>query len=463
MTRIAEPGTENPGPGNPYLVDNFAPVRDERDDPDLEVTGAIPPGLRGLLLRNGPDPIVDPDPAGYHWFMGDGMLHGIELADGKAHYRNRWVRTSDACAALGEPAPDDAPPPVNGLGAKANTHIVTHAGRIFALVESSLPTEVRPDLSTVGATDFDGALTTPFTAHPKLDPVTGELHFFGYDFFGPPFLRYHALDARGMLVKTEPIALPNPVMVHDFAITNRSIVFLDLPVVFDMELVGKQPFPFAWRPEHGARVGVMPRTGGSDDVVWCEVEPCYVYHPLNAYDDPDGNVVIDVVRYPDMFHAERFGPGATASPTLDRWTVDLATRRVTTERVDDISQEFPRIDERLTGRVHRYGYTAEVSVGEHWTGFGALRKHDLVAGTVERHDPGAGRQAAEPVFVPASPDAGEDDGWILSVVYDAGRDGSDLVIVDATDFTAPPVATVHLRRRVPFGFHGSWVDGASLG
>ena len=462
MTRTADPGTENPGPGNPYLVDNFAPVRDERDDADLEVTGSIPPELHGLLLRNGPNPIVDPDPASYHWFLGDGMLHGIELTGGKAGYRNRWVRTSEACAALGEAPPVDAPPPVNGLGAKANTHVVTHAGRIFALVESSLPTEVRADLSTVGATDFDGALTTPFTAHPKLDPVTGELHFFGYDFFGPPFLRYHVLDARGALVRTEPIAIPGPVMMHDFAITNRSVVFLDLPVVFDVALVGKQPFPFTWRPEHGARVGVMPRTGASDDVVWCEIEPCYVYHPLNAYDDADGNVVMDVVRYPDMFQAEVFGPGATASPTLERWNIDPAKRRVATELVDDVGQEFPRIDERVTGRVHRYGYTVEVAVGDHWNGLGGLRKHDLVAGAVERHDPGAGRQASEPVFVPASPDAGEDEGWILSVVYDAGRDTSDLIVVDATDFTAPPVATVHLRRRVPFGFHGSWMSGASL-
>jgi len=457
MTSVHHPGIENP-----YLTGNFAPVRDERDDPDLEVTGSIPAGLDGLLLRNGPNPVVDPDPASYHWFLGDGMLHGIELTGGKAHYRNRWVRTSEACAALGESPPVDALPPVNGLGAKANTHVVTHAGRIFALVESSLPTEVRADLSTVGATDFDGTLTTPFTAHPKLDPMTGELHFFGYDYFGPPFLRYHVLDARGALVRTEPIAIPGPVMMHDFAITNRSVVFLDLPVVFDMALVGKQPFPFTWRPERGARVGVMPRTGASDDVAWCEIEPCFVYHPLNAYDDADGNVVMDVVRYPDMFRAEVFGPGATASPTLDRWTIDPAKRSVATEHIDDVGQEFPRIDERLTGRVHRYGYTVEVAVGEHWNGLGGLRKHDLVAGTVERHEPGDGRQASEPVFVPASPDAGEDEGWILSVVYDAGRDSSDLVIVDATDFTAPSVATVHLPRRVPFGFHGSWVGGVSL-
>jgi carotenoid cleavage oxygenase len=448
---------------NPYLLGNFAPVRDERDDPDLEVTGAIPEALDGLLLRNGPNPVLDPDPSQYHWFLGDGMLHGVELRDGRARYRNRWVRTAQACDALGEPHPTDAPPEVNGIQAKANTHVVAHGGRIYALVESSLPTEVRPDLSTVGAVDLDGRLSTPFTAHPKSDPLTGELHFFGYDFFGPPFLRYHVLGPGGALIRTEEIEIPGPVMAHDFAITHSKVVFLDLPVLFDMALVGAQPFPFTWRPEHGARVGVMPRTGGSDDVVWTEVEPCYVYHPLNAYDEPDGNVVLDVVRYPDMFATEVYGPGASSPPRLERWTIDSGRGRAATELLDDASQEFPRIDERLTGRVHRYGYTTEAQVGETWATLGSLRKHDLVRGSVERHDVGAGRAAGEPVFVPAAPDAAEDEGFVLSVVHDAGRDSSDVLVIDATDFTAPPVAAIHLRRRVPFGFHGSWVAGGSLG
>ncbi|HEU5302790.1 MAG TPA: carotenoid oxygenase family protein [Acidimicrobiia bacterium] len=446
---------------NPYLAGNFAPVRDERDDDALDVTGAIPPELTGLLLRNGPNPILDPDPAAYHWFLGDGMLHGIELAAGNARYRNRWVRTADACAALGEPAPLDAPPAVNDIGAKANTHVVAHAGRIYALVESSLPTEVRPDLSTVGARDFDGRLTSAFTAHPKIDPISGEMHLFGYDFMGPPFLRYHVVDAKGALSRTEEIDLPGPVMMHDFAITASSVVWLDLPVVFDVSTFGTRPFPFVWRPEHGARVGVMPRLGGNADVIWIEIEPCYVYHPLNAYDDADGNVVLDLVKYPDMFASELYGPGASAGTRLERWTIDARAGRVATELLDDASQEFPRVDDRQAGRVHRYGYATEAGIGEHWVGLGSLRKHDLVRGTVERHDVGAGA-AGEPVFVPSAPDAGEDEGWVLSVVYDAARDASDVRIIDATDFAAAPVATVHLPRRVPYGFHGSWVEGASL-
>jgi carotenoid cleavage oxygenase len=451
--------TATEAPLNPYLVGNFAPVRDERDDAELAVTGAIPRELDGLLLRNGPNPILDPDPAAYHWFNGDGMLHGIELRGGRARYRNRWVRTRTACEALGEPAPT-GPPEVNGIATSANTQLVAHGGCIYALVESSLPTEVHPDLSTVGAADFGGRLTTPFTAHPKRDPASGEMVFFGYD-LAPPYLRYHVLDPNGTLVRTEAIELPGSVMVHDFGVTASRVVWLDLPVVFDANLAGRQPFPFTWRPDHGARVGVMPRSGGNADVAWIDVEPCYVYHVLNAYDAAGGTVVVDVVRYPDMFASEVYGPGASAPPRLDRWTIDPVARTVATDTLDDASQEYPRVNDGYAGRQHRYGYTSEIEVGTSWANHGSLRKHDLLVGRTERHNVGPGRAAGEPVLAAASA-TGEDHGWVLSVVYDAERDASDVIVVDATNFEAAPVATIHLARRVPFGFHGSWIPSASL-
>jgi carotenoid cleavage dioxygenase len=447
-------------PTNPYLVGNFAPVRDERDDASLAVTGAIPPELSGLLLRNGPNPILDPDPATYHWFLGDGMLHGIEISGGQAQYRNRWVRSRVVCEALGEPAPT-GPAEVNGFPVWANTNVVAHAGRIYALVESGLPTAMHPDLSTVGPFDFGGKLATPFTAHPKIDPASGEMLFFGYDFTAP-YLRYHVVDPGGNLVRSEPIDLPHSVMIHDFGVTATKVVWLDLPVVFDLQLVARQPFPYTWRPEHGARVGVMPRGGGNADVTWIDIDPCYVYHALNAYDAVDGTVVIDVVRYPDMFATEIHGPGASAWPRLDRWTIDGSAGTVRSDTLDDAGQEFPRINDRRAGREHRYGYTAETDVADSWIGHRGLRKHDLVASRTERHDVGDGRAAGEPVFAAAEADTGEDAGWVLSVVYDARRDTSDVIVVDATHFQAQPVATIHLPRRVPFGFHGSWIPGASL-
>jgi carotenoid cleavage dioxygenase len=446
---------------NRYLIGNFAPVKDELTVTDLPVEGAIPKELNGRLLRNGPNPIA-PDPAAYHWFSGDGMLHGVELHDGKAaSYRNRWVRTDQASSLLGEDPIPGQPQDVFPAGSSvANTHVVAHAGRIFALVEVCLPTQVRPDLSTVGRYDFGGKLRSPMTAHPKVDPVTGEMVFFGYDVFGPPWLRYHVVNADGELVRSEDIDIQGPSMVHDFAITERNVVFLDLPVVFDFDLVGKRPFPAEWKPDYGARVGVMPRDGGNADVRWFDVELCYVFHPLNAYDD-NGNVVIDVARHPKMFATDIYGP-AEQPPTLDRWTIALDAGKVLEERIDDRPQEFPRVADRVVGRRHRYGYATHFGIDDAGIQLGGLLKHDLQAGTAETRSFGRGTHASEGVFVGASDGAGEDEGWVLSIVYDEGRDASDLVVLDATDFTGSPVATVHLPQRVPFGFHGSWVpEGAA--
>jgi carotenoid cleavage oxygenase len=441
---------------NRYLVGNFAPVKDELTVTDLPIEGAIPTELSGRLLRNGPNPIA-PDPAAYHWFIGDGMLHAVELRDGKAaSYRNRWVRTDQAIELLGDDPIPGQPADVFPAGSSvANTHVVSHAGKIFALVEVCLPTQVRPDLSTVGRYDFGGRLRSPMTAHPKMDPVTGEMLFFGYDIFGPPWLRYHVVNSDGELVRSEDIDIKGPSMVHDFAITERNVVFLDLPVVFDFDLVGKRPFPAEWKPDYGARVGVMPRDGGNADVRWFDVELCYVFHPLNAFDD-DGSVVIDVARHPKMFATDIYGP-AEQPPTLDRWTIDLGAGKVIEERLDDRPQEFPRVSDGVVGRRHRYGYAAHFGIDDSGIQFGGLLKHDLDTGNSEARTFGPGTHAGEGVFVAASDDAGEEEGWVLSVVYDQGRDASDLVVLDATDFTGSPVATVHLPQRVPFGFHGSWV------
>jgi carotenoid cleavage dioxygenase len=389
------------------------------------------------------------------------MLHGIELSGGKARYRNRWVRTPQACAALGEAVPNWATA-TNGLPAPANTSVVPHAGRIFALVESGLPTQVSSDLSTLGPFDFDGRLTGTFTAHPKVDPATGELLFFGYELFTEPYVNFHVVDANGALIRSQGVDIPRPVMMHGFSVTATRVVWLDLPVVFDVNLVGQQPFPFTWRPENGARVGVMSRRSDDAKVVWIDIDPCYVYHDFNAYDDVDGNIVLDVVVYPDMFETDLYGPG-WVSPSLQRWTIDPVAGRVAMKHLDDRSEEFPRINDRFSGVPYRYGYSTELEVGPTWWKLGGLRKHDLRLGRTERHDVGPGGAASEPVFIPAGDDNGEDAGWVVSVVYDAGRDTSDVIVVDASDFSGPPAAVIHLRQRVPFGFHGAWISGPSLG
>ena len=428
-----------------HLRGNYAPVEQEVTAYDLPVEGAVPPELAGLYLRNGPNP-----KSGWsaHWFLGDGMLHGVRLEGGRASwYRNRWVRTRSLTEGLSFVREDGT---VDRSVGVANTAVVAHARRIFALVESSFPTEVTGELETVGVHDFGGRLDTAMTAHPKVCPETGELHFFGYA-FAPPFLTYHRADAAGKLVQSERIEVPGPTMIHDFAITRDRVVFMDLPVVFDPALVAEGRFPYRWSDDYGARVGIMPRGGSNADVRWFEVEPCYVFHPLNACDEGDA-VVMDVARYRELWRkdSQTFEPAR-----LHRWRLDLATGKGTEQALDDRAIEFPRVDGRRVGLPHRFGWA--VSSPTSIVDPTALVKYDLVSGRVEAHDFGPGFAPGEGVFVPASGRAGEDEGFVLAYVHDRSRDGSELVILDAASFAGPPVARVRLPQRVPFGFHGAWV------
>jgi carotenoid cleavage dioxygenase len=276
-----------------WLDGHLAPVPDETDAYNLRVTGTLPPGLTGRYFRNGPNPKPG-EPSG-HWFTGHGMLHGVRLRDGRAEwYRNRWVQTE----AFTEGKPfvrDDYS--FDRRAVRANTHVVPHAGKIWALVENGFPYEVTPELGTAGPCDFGGRLTTARTAHPKEDPVTGDLLFFGYGVF-PPYLTYHRLSADGTLVESREVEVPGPTMMHDFAITEHHVVWLDLPVVFDLDmaLAGTSGLPYRWDDGYGARLGVMPRDG-SGGVRWFDVDPCYVFHVGNAHEDAAGRIVLDGARY----------------------------------------------------------------------------------------------------------------------------------------------------------------------
>lgn len=446
---------------NPYLEGNFAPVLEElTEDHPLPVTGVIPPDLDGHLLRNGPNPAVVPaDTAQYHWFTGDGMIHDVSLAGGKAvGYRNRWVRTRKLAAEIGTDPPKGPQEPLNG---PANTHVIRHAGTTLALVESGFPHALSNDLERARIHDFDAALASPMTAHPKVDPATGQLLFFGYDVFGPPFLRYHTVDSTGALTRSQEITIPRAAMMHDFGVTASRVVFMDLPVVFDLDLAATgRSLPFRWMPEAGSRIGVMPRDGDDGDVTWIGIDPVYVFHVLNAYDDGDA-VVMDVIRYDSVFDTAPGGTITSTPPALARWTIDPAGNRVDEVRLDDAPVEFPRIDDEVAGRPHRYGYGMLLGSEPGTDESIGLIKYDFQRDETTRFDPGEYQAPGEPVFVRAADGRGEDEGWVLSVVYDRTRDASDLVILDATSFAGPPVATVHLPARVPFGFHGSWLPSTS--
>src|SRR4029079_485773 len=268
-----------------HMAGHLAPVPDEIDAVDLPADGALPPELTGRYLRNGPNPL--PGEPSRHWFVGHGMVHGIRLRDGRAErYRNRCVRTRGL---RGEwmIKPDGTVARSVGV---ANTHVIAHAGRIMALVESSFPHVLTPELATVGPCDFDGRLTTAMTAHPKTDPATGELHFFGYG-FAPPFLTYHRLSAWRERVTSACIAVPGPTMMHDFATTARHAVFLDLPMTFSLQRLSTG-MPYGWDDAYGARIGLMPldRPG---EVTWFDVDPAYVFHVGNAATAPSGRGALD--------------------------------------------------------------------------------------------------------------------------------------------------------------------------
>jgi len=472
---------------NPYLEGPFAPVREEVTAFDLPVDGTIPDHLDGRYLRNGPNPLGDVDPASYHWFTGNGMVHGVRLRDGKAEwYRNRWVRNAETAKALGEPKRLG---PVFGADFGANTNVIGHAGRTFAIVEGGFrPYELADDLDTVGPSDFGGSLQCGYTAHPKRDPDTGELHAVSYFWGWGNKVQYTVIDTAGRVRRSIDLAVTGSPMMHDFSLTERHIVIYDLPAVFDLDYIAAQsprPFggptkalvswrsrhgglpdritgammrsggsgangalPYKWNPEYPARVGVLPRDGNAGDVRWFDVEPCYVYHPMNAHDDGD-RIVLDVVRHPSTFRTDRQGPNEGA-PTLDRWTIDLSAGKVIEERLDDRGQEFPRVDERLVGKPHRYGYAVG---GESRAGLGnCLYKHDTRTGATSVRT-FEGDTASEFVFTPSYPDAAEDDGVLMGFVQ-AG-DKSDLMLLDAA--TLETVAAVHLPQRVPNGFHGNWV------
>jgi carotenoid cleavage oxygenase len=478
---------------NRYLQDNFAPVREEQTVTDLPVTGKLPRHLDGRYLRIGPNPLGDPGER-HHWFLGDGMVHGVRIVDGQAKwYRNRYVRSNDVSRRLGEPVsrPDW---PVTDFA--ANTHVLSHAGKTLALVEAgSPPYELTEELDTVGPTDFDGTLRmghlpAGYSAHPHEDPETGELHAVSYNWLRGNRVDYTVRGTDGHIRRTVPVQVGGSPMMHDFALTENYVVLYDLPVVFDKAqaiasmpramriparlmlgaIIGRNPLPdpvinriarggaegridtlpYSWDPDYPARLGLLPREGGPDDVRWFEIDPCFVFHTVNAYEDGD-TVVVDVVRHPRMFATVLNGPDEGPA-TMARFTIDLVADKVREDRFDDHSQEFPRIDERFTGRRHRFGYS--VGLQDRNTPGDAVLRHDLAAGSTTVRNLGSGRDASEFCFVEHENPKGEADGVLMGYVYDRAGGTSDLVILDAE--TLEDVAAVHLPARVPAGFHGSW-------
>ena len=440
---------------NRYLAGNYAPVTEEVTATDLAVIGELPKELNGRYLRNGPNPMTEVDPSTHHWFLGDGMVHGIRLREGRAEwYRNRYVGSTSVTARRGQP--DIPGRNWNNSGGGPNTNVGAFAGTTWAMVEAGgCPVELTYELETVGRNDFYGTLPGAFTAHPKVDPATGEMHAMVYAWAEwMDHIQYVRVGKDGRVNRTVDIPLPGMSMVHDMSLTERYVVVYDQPVLIDFDLLmAGRAFPFSWKGDYGNRVGLMPREGTAADIVWVDVPVGYVFHPLNAYDTPDGKVVLDVCFYDVMMCDDLLGPFGDSTGRLVRWEVDPRTRSVSVTTIDETPNEFPRHRGALTGKPYRYGYCAQPDPDAmYWP----TLKHDLHTGKREVFDHGPGRAAGEPVFVARPGSTDEDDGWLVTFVHDGNTDSAEFAVLDARDFGRGYVAQVKLPQRIPFGFHGNW-------
>ena len=440
-----------------YLDGAKAPVDSELTAFDLDVTGEIPQELEGRWLRNGPNPFGPVESDSYHWFLGDGMIHGVRIRDGKAEwYRNRWVRGRDLAEKLQEEPPQGDS--FGDSGFSPNTSVIGHSGMTFALVEAGTsPVALTYDLETIGYDNFGGTLPGAFSAHTKYDPVKKELHAVCYAY--PNILdrlQHVVLGPDNRVKKVTDIPIEGMPMVHDMSITEQYAIIYDLPVCVDLDLAMKgDPFPIAWQNERQSRIGLLPLDGEASDIIWCEAPRCYVFHSVNAFEvnggQDDKKIIIDLCRYERIFQKDLKGPAGDSPSQLARWTVNTENGTVSEEIVSDLAHEFPAHDPRTVGRKHRYAYTA--------VGFdlGPTYRTDMETGEVVFHDHGEGRFGGEPVFVPRDGSTSEEDGWVLVCVNDRAGSPAELVILNANDIEEEPVARIHLPQRVPDGFHGAWV------
>ncbi len=469
--------------GNPYLKGVYGPVFEEIDGLNLKPShGAIPDDLTGVYLRNGPNPRW-PARGRHHWFDGDGMLHAIEIRNGRVNYRNRWVRTQafeQETRAAGSLWPGLIERPDRTLGQAwgadlwlkdgANTDVNMHGGSAVAtFYQCGLPYRVDPvSLETQGAIDLPALGARSMSAHSRVDAHSGEFLFFDYA-VKPPYMTYGVLAADGSLRHFVPIELPGPRLPHDMAFTERYSILMDLPLFWDPALLPRDIHKVGYYPELPSRFGVLPRYGASDSIRWFEAEPGYLYHAINAWEEGD-EIVMDGCRMQSPVprgsgeggELARMMAWLTMDARLYRWRFNLKTGKVSEGWRDDLICEFPSMDARAMGRRSKYAYAMQVAP-EPTLRFEGLIKYDTDSGAAETWTFPDGAYGSEAPFAPRDGSRAEDDGYLLSFVTDQRGEHSELQIFAATDVRHGPVARVPLPQRVPAGFHACWATAADLG
>ena len=464
-----------PLPNHPQLRGNYAPINFEASYDDLVVEGKVPEELSGSLYRIGPNPkFVE---GTYHWFFGTGMVHAFHIDNGRVDYLNRWVRTPkfEKEMTLGHGLGLDlsinettGQIESNRRNGVANTHIMAHGDHLVALEEGSHPFSLDPtSLASSGYGHYGDGIQGAMTAHPKIDPLTGELHGFGYmtEHFASNTMTYHVIDASGRTLRSDVFEAPYAAMVHDFMITRDYVLFPIFPLTCDLARIEQFGFPFAFDPSAGAYIGVLERGAPVSDIRWIEAPVCFIFHYLNAWND-GAQVTFDSVDFavaPNFPSANgKLAEYADAQGKLTRWSLDVATGKIDREQTLDVASEFPRIDDRFAAARHRHGYLATASQRSRGDG-GVLHEimHvDYHSEKTQSWDAGVGNAVSEPVFVQKAADAAEGEGWVLATVFEGQSNTSSMVILDAQAVADGPVATAKLDHRIPHGFHGSWRSNA---
>lgn len=462
---------------NPYLHGIYAPTLYETHATDLEVEGELPSDLFGAFVRNGPNSVFAPKNL-YHWFDGDGMVHAVYFRDGRASYRSRLVRTEGLSDEErhggsiwpGIMGPFDFSLPRGPIKDTANTDLIFHNGQLLALwYLCGAPHRIDPHtLDTLGIEDFGGKLRTTVSAHPKVDPRTGELVYFTLS-DDAPFMRYGVVSADGELAHEIPIELPGPRSPHDLTITENHSIVHDFPLFHDSEILRKSGHRVTrFHRDLPSRFGVVARRGSADSVRWFEFEPGYVLHMVNAWEDGDW-ITMDGCFQPDPTIVRRAEDGELASMLgylrirahLHRWRMNLATGEAREEPLDDLNVEFCLPDTDLYGARTRYSYHQHLPPDMDTVDFRALVKYDHESGRCQRFDYPAGHYGGESPFARRAGATAEDDGYITSFVSDeSGR--SQCWVFSALDITKGPIAKVELPTRVPIGFHAKWIPGGRL-
>jgi len=460
---------------NPYLQGIYGPTVHETTAEDLAVEGDLPEDLYGAYVRNGPNPVYAPTNL-YHWFDGDGMVHGVYFREGRASYRSRLVRTRGLAREMrrghaiwpGVMGPYDFDLPDHHLKDTANTDVLFHNGQLLALwYLCGAPYRLDPlSLDTLGTEDFGGKLRSTVSAHPKVDLRTGELIYFTLC-DDAPYMRYGVVAASGDLVHEVPIDLPGPRATHDMTITENYSILHDFPLFHDVELqrrVGHRITRF--HRDLPSRFGVLPRHGGSDQVQWFEFEPGYVLHMVNAWEEGDW-IVMDGCFQPDPTIVRRPEEGELASmlgylrirAQLHRWRMNRVTGETQEQDLDDLNVEFCLPDTDLYGVKTRYSYHQHLPLDMYAVDFHGLVKYDHEDGSCVRYDYGEGKIGSEAPFGRRIGAREEDDGYVVTIVTDAATGGSQCWVFAAQDIAKGPIAKVDLPSRVPPGFHAKWIPG----